>query len=199
MYVLRNVAPALCPGGQCPTDYGGYVCWTKGHIHASCMREDAGELHVLLQPDGQYLLRANGGPGWWVSFCRATSCGKWVKTGFTRDDAMTLRLDDPAGAKPSAPPSSLGEQGQTAASCAELGSAAPLELAFGEEASVAHDVQKLTMTQVGGGPVPPRQPNAHLHCSASQLLKPSLKFVPAPRAPAGVARQADAAPHIYGH
>ena len=144
-------------------------------------------------------LAGAGGPGWWVSFCRATSCGKWVKTGFTRDDAMTLRLDDPAGAKPSAPPSSLGEQGQTAASCAELGSTAPLQLAFGEEASVAHDVQKLTMTQVGGGPVPPRQPNAHLHCSASQLLKPSLKFVPAPRAPAGVARQADAAPHIYGH
>ena len=112
---------------------------------------------------------------------------------------MTLRLDDPAGAKPSAPPSSLGEQGQTAASCAELGSAAPLELAFGEEASVAHDVQKLTMTQVGGGPVPPRQPNVHLHYAASQLLKPSLKFAAAPRTPAGVARQADAAPHIHGH
>ena len=74
-----------------------------------------------------------------------------------------------------------------------------VELAFGEEASVAHDVQKLTMTQVGGGPVPPRQPNVHLYYAASQLLKPSLKFAPAPRTPAGVARQADAAPHIHGH
>ena len=37
-------------------------------------------------------------------------------------------------------------QGQPAASCAELtGGGAPLEVAFGEEASVAHDVQTITM------------------------------------------------------
>ena len=38
-------------------------------------------------------------------------------------------------------------QAQSAASCAELGSDTPLAMQFSEEASVAHDVQRLTLTQ----------------------------------------------------
>ena len=64
------------------------------------------------------------------------------KSGAVCESATHVADEEVAGAF-----DSLGSAGQSAASCAELGGSAPFTTAFGEDASVAHDVQRLTITK----------------------------------------------------
>lgn len=63
--------------------------------------------------------------------------------------ASEVMLEDLTALPPSPPPYDLSRfgQAQNAASCAELGGEAPLASQFGEEASVMHDVQQVTLSQ----------------------------------------------------
>ena len=83
-YFLRNVWPAYCPGGVCPSSYGGYVCAVAevggGYtfLHTSCTLEQALPLKVNRLTDGEYVLQTLQGE--YVSFCDGGCSGQRIQS-----------------------------------------------------------------------------------------------------------------------
>ena len=103
--------------------------------------EDEPRCHVFVSWTGAIV----GTKGWCVL---SGTCNYRDTEGYT--DLAIVTCTTMASPPPPSPPGWVYTPGQSqsSASCAELGGDAPLQVGFGEHASVAHDVQTITMAQL---------------------------------------------------